>query len=378
VAGPLLAGLAAAAVIALAPGTGPSPGLSATSTPAPPVHTVSPLPFPGTVFGANVNWLFNSPDYAPAQVDALLSGLVSTGATVARSDALWEASQPRPPHRGDRYDWRFDDRIATALALHGLQWLPIIDYSASWAESIPGQDHSPPASDQAYANYAAAVAARYGVGGNFWRTHRGVPAIPVSTLEIWNEPDNPEFWPPAPSASRYLGLYLTARAAIRHADPSAAVIVGGLTRAPDFLRAMLAAYPGAPIDGVAIHPYAATPQAVLRAVESDRMAMAAVGLANVPLYVTELGWTTSPSGSRHYAAPTRRAGYIERALSSLGRANCRLAAVILYTWSTPERDPGDPGQWFGVQPPGAGDRLSADARAFAEGLRPAIPAPGCS
>ena len=126
------------------------------------------------VFGINVNRLFNDLTYTQAQIDAQLAAVRATGATVARSDALWEAAEPHAPAGGrHHYDWSFDDQIAGSLAAHGLTWLPIIDYTAPWAQSVSGQDHSPPRSDADYAAYAGAFAARYGSGGTFWRAHPG-------------------------------------------------------------------------------------------------------------------------------------------------------------------------------------------------------------
>src|SRR5205807_8886011 len=149
---------------------------------------------------------------------------------------------------------------------------PIIDYSTAWAQSLPGQDHSPPTSDADYAAYAAAVSARYGPGGSFWRAHPGLPALPVRQLEIWNEPDNGSFWRPGPDAARYALLYAAARDAIHAVDPSGRVLVGGLSQAPTFLPAMLVADPTlrTGIDAVAIHPYGATPTAVLARVAQVR------------------------------------------------------------------------------------------------------------
>ena len=101
-------------------------------------------------------------------------------------------ANPFPPSATTRrFDWSFDDQIAGELAAHGLSWLPILDYSVSWAQSVPGDDHSPPRSDADYAAYAKAFAARYGTGGSFWQTHPSLPALPVSTIEIWNEPRQP-------------------------------------------------------------------------------------------------------------------------------------------------------------------------------------------
>ena len=93
----------------------------------------------GVQFGANVNYLFNGSDFTAAQVAVQLDALRHTGATIARTDAFWEASEPAAPVDGvHSYQWAFDDRVVGTLAAHGLRWLPIIDYTAPWAQSVPG------------------------------------------------------------------------------------------------------------------------------------------------------------------------------------------------------------------------------------------------
>ena len=351
-------------------------------TPARPANAASfPLPAPPPPglteqFGANTGVLFNSGGYTPAQIDSQLAALARTGATVVRSDALWEDTEPQPPigllHR---YNWSFDDLIVRSLATHGLRWLPIIDYSAPWAQSVGGQDHSPPSSVSDYAAYAGAVAARYGPDGSFWIENPQLTPFPVETYEIWNEPDNPVFWRPTPDPSAYAILYSSARGAITGAQPGAQVIIGGLMHPGSFLSAMLAADPGLrdQIDGVGIHPYAATPTGVLAGVRTARLAMRSDGLANVPLYVTEFGWTTHRSGAHDWAPEQLRPGYISHTLATLGHTDCGIAGVLLYAWATPERDPGNAQDWFGVSPPGAG--ASPDSAAFTLGLL-AAGAPG--
>jgi hypothetical protein len=323
----------------------------------------------GEQFGANVNLLFNSGAESQQQIDAQVQALRQTGATLARSDAFWEATEPAPPVDGvHRYEWTFDDEIAGSLAAHGLRWLPIIDYSAPWAQSIAGQDHSPPRSVDDYAAYAAAMAARYGPGGAFWRSHPELPATPVETFEIWNEPDSGEFWTPTPDAARYADLYIAAREAIDAADPSARVIVGGLTNPTNFLPAMIAARPQlrGHIDGVAIHPYG-TPGVVLAKIRSDRATLVALGMEGVPLYATEFGWTTTPPGALDYVPASRRPGYISATVATLGHLDCGLAASILYTWYSPQLNPADSQQWYGIDSLTSG--LTADTDAFAQGLR---------
>jgi hypothetical protein len=374
-----VAAIAAAAAVVLAvvlpialSGGGASRHLPEVTTSA---TAPAPAPAPppsGQQLGASVNRLFNAQTYTPAQIDGQLAALAATGATIGRSDALWEAAEPAAPTGASHhYDWSFADRIAGSLAARGLRWLPIIDYSAPWAQSVAGQDHSPPSDPAAYAAYAAAFAARYGPSGSFWTAHPELRAEPVEDYEIWNEPDNPVFWFPAPDAAAYARLYTEARAAIRAVQPEAQVLVGGLTHPRTFMRGMLAADPSlrGAIDGVAIHPYGRTPALVLHNVRGARLALDSLGLASVPLWVTELGWTTSPPGALDYLPERLRPTYIERTVATLGHVECGIAGTILYTWLTPERDPADPQDWFGINPPTGGS--SPDVAAFAAAIRAA-------
>ena len=347
--------------------------LLASTTGGPPPPTAPPATPEAEQYGANVNRLFDDRTYTPAQIDSQLAALRATGATLARGDALWEAAEPTPPANGvHRYDWSFDDEQVQALARHGLTWLPIIDYSAPWAQSDPGHDHSPPSSYAAYAAYAGALAARYGPGGTFWRVHPQLPALPVTAYEIWNEPDNPLFWFPSPNPRRYAQLYLAARAAIHRADHTAHVLVGGLTLPVTFLPRMLSAAPqlASQLDGVAIHPYGPTPATVMSNVVAARRTLDLLALQSVPLYVTEFGWTTSPPGALDGAPEAVRPAYIERTIEALARSGCGIAATLLYTWVTPERRQTDAQDWFGINPPAGG--TSPDVAAFTGALRASI------
>jgi hypothetical protein len=347
-----------------------------------PVQALRPaLPPPsGQVFGINVNRLFNDMAYGQPQIDAQLAAVRATGATVARSDAFWEAAEPHAPVNGRHvYDWSFDDRIAASLAAHGLTWLPIIDYTAPWAQSITGQDHSPPRSLADYAAYAGAFAARYGSGGAFWRAHPDLTAAPVTTIELWNEPDNPEFWSPSPDAATYGRMYLEARSAIDAADPAIRVLVGGLSNASAFLPALVGADPQlrGHIDGVALHPYG-TPSVALARVRGARAALVSAGMGTVPLYVTEFGWTTQPPGAINHAPASRRPADIQEVLQAFGHLGCGLAATLLYTWVTPERNVADGQDWYGIATPTDPSVPTPDTQAFAAGLRAAVapdPAP---
>ncbi len=158
-----------------------------TSTPSVPTSTrrppARPRPRPAgpppptrQQFGVNVNRLFNDRTYTPRRSTSSSRALQATGATVARSDALWEATEPTAPVDGvHHYDWSFDDAIAAALAQHGLRWLPIIDYTAPWAQSVPGDDHSPPSSAADYAAYAGRSPRATGVAARSGARTRSCP-----------------------------------------------------------------------------------------------------------------------------------------------------------------------------------------------------------
>jgi hypothetical protein len=67
-----------------------------------------------------------------------------------------------------------------------------------------------------------------------------------------------------------------------------------------------------------------------------------------------------------------RPGYIEFTIAALGHVDCEVAATVLYTWLTPERDPTSREDWFGIHPPSGG--ATPDTVAFAAGLKQATQA----
>ena len=336
VAAVLVGAAGAVAVVALS-GGGSSPSPVGR---VPPSGPAAALPAPSTQeFGVNVNRLFNDLSYSQAQIDAQLAAVRATGATVARSDALWEAAEPHAPVGGEhRYSWGFDDQIAGSLARAGLTWLPIIDYSAPWAGSVSGDWRSAPSSSAQYAAFAAAIAARYGARGSFWAQYPQLPYEPVQTYEIWNEENGNYFWDNGPNPAVYAELYLAARAAIRAVDPLAQVAIGGLTNprqgmsALAFLSGMFRAVPGLAgnVDAVGIHPYAANAAGTVQFVVAVRQLLDSLGESAVPIDVTEFGWQTGSA-----AAEQQRAANMSAVAQALGNSNCGIALLAPYDWQDP-------------------------------------------
>lgn len=318
-----------------------------------------------------------SSDYFGINISALVTGfprsawgrhldaITRSGVRTVRTDAPWNAAEPNPPVDGrHRYDWSRFDALVGDLASRNLRWIPIIDYSARWAASQPGNLRSPPRAIPPYAAYGGALAARYGRDGSFWRTHPGLPAMPVTSYEIWNAPDfRGTFVPPA----YYADLYVAAREEIRAADPSAQVWIGGLggVNASDYLHSIARARPAAlgQVDAIGIHPYAGDAAGVLSLVSELRLAMDVLDMADVPIAITEFGWTTQGSSSVPHASDPERAANLARVAELVARSDCGVNAFIPYTWVTAEQNPKESEHWFGITRPDGRD--TATSRAYA-------------
>jgi polysaccharide biosynthesis protein PslG len=301
-------------------------------------------------FGVNAQALFDLP---ARRVEAHLGAMADSGLELVRRDASWNVAEPEPPEGGrHRYLWDRFDREVAAYARNGLRWLPIVDYSTSWSGEIAGDFFSAPVRVGDYAAYAGALARRYGEGGSLWREHPQLPELPVTRFEIWNEPNAELFWHPTErAAERYAELYLAAHAAIRRVVPSARVLVGGLAPGNgdvvdehDFVTTMVRHRPELvrAVDAIALHPYAATADGVTDRIRDFRQTLERVGLGQVPLEITEVGWTTTTTSENE------RAEALRQLAEQLPRSDCNIASLIPHTWLTAERDPNNPEDWFGI------------------------------
>jgi hypothetical protein len=270
---------------------------------------------------------------APAAAEPQLQMMQASGVQLVRADASWNWAEPAAPGpSGHTYQFAADDVLVAELASHQMTWLPTIDYSAPWMESIPGAWNSPPADDAQYAAYAQALAARYGDHGSFWSQNPQLPYKPVRTFEVWNEENTSMFWANTPDAGRYALLYQQTRAQIRAVDPSAQVIVGGLLEitpgpASRYVQAMFRALPAlrGHVDGFALHPYGMDAAGVLDSVRAFRQTLDGLGEAAAPIDITEFGWSIG-------AGESWRARTLRTIAASLANSDCGVAVLAPYTW----------------------------------------------
>jgi hypothetical protein len=184
----------------------------------------------------------------------------------------------------------------------------------SW-ETGSSNEHTPPANPNDYAAFVGSLAQRW--------------AGKVSAFEIWNEEDSPTWWTGAPNPAAYAQLLKDAYPAIKAADPSATVVLGGLTGNDyEFLEGVYGAGGKGYFDAVGVHtdtacnilsPYDFVRGAGNRLIPDSFLAyreVHAVMLANgdnKPIWMTELSWrTTSATCSEGAWAGQKAAGVSEQ------------------------------------------------------------------
>jgi hypothetical protein len=329
-----------------------------------PAGAMAAGPAPDGFFGVNPGDLFRLPE---SQWDTHLQAIADDGLQTVRMGAWWSDLEPGPPVNGNHnYSWSDIDKQVVALARHGLQWEPLLCFSATWGSKIDGDYNAAPDGSANFAAFGAALAKRYGPGGSFWSEHPELPVLPVTAYEVWNEENAKVYWHPATPAD-YADLYAATRSAIKSVDPGARVVVGGLagtdngsvTAPADFLRQMFAARPDLKgnVDAVGYHPYAREPQGVYSSIAAFRRDLDSIAGPSVPLELTEIGWTTVD------VSESQRATYMGQIATTLARTDCGIERVSAYAWLGPEQAAGDREQWFGIARKDGTNKPTADAYA---------------
>ena len=299
------------------------------------------------IFGAEVNSDFISQLRGSETQSGVLSSLTSlynAGGRVGRVESGWGITEPKAPvHGRHTYNWTYNDMIASEMATAHLRWEPTLDFAPRWAEVHQSNvvrlktgkriiDFLPPASNATFAAYATAFMKRYGRHGAFWKANPQLAYIPVTTVEVWNEPDNLYDWGQHINLAAYARMYETVRTALHRVDRRARVSTGGLAYTESSLPRMLKAFRGKPIDALAIHPYGTNPAASIQVARDGLADMRRAGRGGTPVSANEYGWTSirNTYGSTN---PRNVKAYAYSAL--VGLAKLRLSEIEPYSWSDP-------------------------------------------
>lgn len=283
-------------------------------------------PAAATPFGLNTHLATRYPDPSSMSVPADI--VAQSGAGWAREDFHWYRIQPGP----NTWDWTFTDAAMRELIRRKIEIVGVLGHPPGWATPYSGDDRSGVSfyapNQQRFATFAQAVVKRYSRYIHHW--------------EIWNEPDNPLFWKPAPDPASYALLLERASAAIHGVDPAAKVLIGGLNPFDtDFLRTVAEAGAWNSFDIIAIHPYVDPATAedgnILAATDAVKALAARYGAK--PIWATEVGWASGPGDHDPIGLVNEQgqANNLVRAILLLWRAG-----VERIFWYTLKDDPGNP------------------------------------
>ena len=236
------------------------------------------------------------------------------GVGVVRMPLIWPAADPGP---GGDFTWESFDEVVGAAARQRITVLPFISGTPTWVATDLDHQHcgsscalyapSSGAALTAWRDFIAAAVDRYGPDGHFWTEHPG-PAEEVDRAwQIWNEQNSSSFFRPKPSPQAYAKLLDSAARAIRPRDPGADIVLGGMAGLSGSSKAItgwkylhkLYRVGGtkSDFDGVGIHPYGASLDAVSDQVDRFHGEIKRAHDTNAGLWVTEIGWGSNSGGN---------------------------------------------------------------------------------
>ena len=259
------------------------------------------------------------------------------GASSLRVLVVWSAIEPRP----GELDLDYLDSVVSNAAKHGIRLLPAIYGAPAW---VTGSTDRPPIytayERRMWADLLDTLVRRYGPGGELWDHEADYE--PITSWQVWNEPNIEPFWDPAPSARGYARLLRVSARAIHGVDPDAEIVLAGLSPAgrhyvaATYLRDLYRVGRVKPyFDTVALHPYAAGVRGVRKQIKQARRVMRRYGNGGIKIDMTELGWASGGDPRVPLVkTETGQAELLDRAFHLLARKRERwnIGQVYWFAW----------------------------------------------
>jgi hypothetical protein len=275
---------------------------------------------PGTPqFGLNTHLMWDGPAVAAADLDRI----VAAGQTVVRFDVQWDGFEPNEKGGWSEAYLAHLDQTLGLVEQRGLRPILVVVGTPAWARGGIGSRFTPPDRVEDFADGVGNLAARYA-------------RHPAIAYEIWNEPNQDDFWDTATGADPivYARMLKASYARIKAAAPSAIVLGGSIAfNDRDYFEQM---YRDGDVsqsfDALALHPYSLghPPEQVADQIHSFALAidamsevMASHGDPNKPIWITEMGWSTTLVGD------AVRADYYRRAVELI-RHRPQIAVACVY------------------------------------------------
>ncbi|MDQ4145758.1 MAG: cellulase family glycosylhydrolase [Actinomycetota bacterium] len=289
-----------------------------------------------------------------------MDGYKAAGARWLRFNFSWAHIQYFGP---TYYNWAPYDHIVKEASARNIRILGVIAIAPPWANPLAAKgDPYPPLSPADYGKFARETAQRYApLGVRHW--------------EIWNEPNVPAFWKPAPNVVDYFQLLKEGYAGIKTVDPGATVMIGGLARVdPDaihvspvgtvvsgvppvtFLRRLYELGANPFFDAVGWHPYSA-PGGPLEQTQygnawlelpEARALMESVGDGGKRIWLTEYGFSTGGAEDSPWKVSEARQAELLQQAYDLAAEYPWAGPLFWYTYRDTGGDQNDAFNFFGI------------------------------
>jgi hypothetical protein len=275
-------------------------------------------------------------DESASVLEREFSLLQAAGANSVRFDIFWTAVEWGAKGDYDAPTLAWLDWVFAQARSHGLRVILDIWSTPCWASSAPATmsdgcasgwwnqpvRYYPPVNPQDYADFCAFAAKRWGAG--------------LAAIELWNEP-NGNFLIASNQAAAYAKLVRAAYPAIKAVAPTLPVLISMAGTDINFLSQLYADGVKGYYDGIAVHPYYQPNLTGLKAFRAYELSQG----VQAPLWVTEVGWSSSVYGGQTQAAD------ISSALTQLA-ALPYVAAAEVYDMRDGGTDPTDAEDHFGL------------------------------
>lgn len=296
-----------------------------------------------------------------------LAVAAASGVETIRFPLYWSSVQTGPR----TYVWKRLDGFVEAAARRSITLIPTVMDSPKWTADRRyswKRTHTKlliPNNFGRYANFVALLAKRYGPKGSFWSANPSLRKRPITTWQVWNEPDLPYYWPSHAGerqtvtvggrrrtsralgwAPTYIRLVSTTRAALRRADPKAQLMLGSTTNMSwRSLRLVYASGARGKFDLVGVNIFTKSVPQLKTALGYVRREMNKNGDRKAKITVTELSWLAAKGKLRRgtnmswiVTTPKGQASQLKAALWMLSdrrfRASAGIAGAYWYSWAS--------------------------------------------
>jgi hypothetical protein len=276
----------------------------------------------------------------PAYREQALAAHRQLGVQVIRQTFDWSSIETAP----GQYDFTRQDTFVAAAARHGIRIVPVLFRPPAFHARASHTDRLtyPPRSARDMGRFGAAIARRFGPQGSLWQEVPGLPRLPITAYQVWNEPNLPIYWPRRPSARGYAALLRGVARGVKSVDARAEIVTAGMPQSEfkgsvgllKYINQLYRAGAGKSFDTLAVNTYARNSRELIKLLRSVRATMNRHRDRRARLWASEFGWSDGGPRSRFRLDPPGQARNVAASIRAMGtnRRTLKLSGFVYWNW----------------------------------------------